>query len=592
MKPKEIADMLANHAETIAMGFFPNGSRIGKEWCIGNIHGDAGTSLRISVSGIKAGVWRDFADSERGGDLLDLWSKYKKISISEAMKEAISFLGVETPVANRMQEIKTKPPVRPRCMRNIFNQNATNAHEYMGVKRGIDDPTLAKFKICGDDKHVYFPFIDCAGKLTMLKKLAIERLNGKKDIKVTSTGQKKILFGWQAIDQDARYVIICEGEINAMSVCNMGYNALAVPFGGGAGNKQDWIENEYDNLERFDKIYLWFDTDEAGETAVVDIADRLGTERCLKIKSTVDANEFMLANNDPGRLLADAVELIPSSIMKLANIKDEIWRHLSNPSTCDEGIELPWEKVGKSFVFRQGEVTVMTGINSHGKTNAALQMLLHMVTVQKQTVCVATLEGNVPKQMSLMFRQGYNAKVPDRKRFDGDIHQWNENVILYNSPGRGVCSEIMKVFKYSKHRFNASFFLLDNLSALDVGIDDYEGQRNFIQEMVNFAKAENVSVMVVAHQRKPDSEENPHGRFSIRGSGSLADLADNILIWWRNKEKERKIDEGEIDDGCDAVLVCDKQRETGKCFKVGLWFDPKSKAFFSSEKLVKYGNMW
>lgn len=36
-----------------------------------------------------------------------------------------------------------------------------------------------------------------------------------------------------------------------MTFTQLGYDALSVPFGGGKGAKQQWIEYEYHNLDRF-----------------------------------------------------------------------------------------------------------------------------------------------------------------------------------------------------------------------------------------------------------------------------------------------------------------------------------------------------
>ena len=56
--------------------------------------------------------------------------------------------------------------------------------------------------------------------------------------------------------------MICEGELDALSLWQYGHPALSV-FSG-AGNLA-WLENEYPNLERFDDIFICFDNDDAGK---------------------------------------------------------------------------------------------------------------------------------------------------------------------------------------------------------------------------------------------------------------------------------------------------------------------------------------
>lgn len=51
---------------------FPEGKVAHKKFLIGNIHGHAGESLTVELSGDKVGLWHDFATGE-GGDILSLW---------------------------------------------------------------------------------------------------------------------------------------------------------------------------------------------------------------------------------------------------------------------------------------------------------------------------------------------------------------------------------------------------------------------------------------------------------------------------------------------------------------------------------------
>jgi hypothetical protein len=74
----DIKTGLRDRALDLAMFLYPNGTRDGKEWRIGDVHGNPsrkgkGGSLGIVIQGIKAGTWKDFGTGE-GGTTLDLWA--------------------------------------------------------------------------------------------------------------------------------------------------------------------------------------------------------------------------------------------------------------------------------------------------------------------------------------------------------------------------------------------------------------------------------------------------------------------------------------------------------------------------------------
>lgn len=592
MKAKDIAEKLKAEAESVARYLLPAGRMEGPNWCVGDISGAEGKSLKVCTTGSKAGVWKDFAQGD-GGDLLDLWMGVKGCTLPEAMNEACSYLGI-VDHKPKVEPKKYKPPVKVKGMGPIAT--ATPAMDYL-MGRGLTAETLKLFKIYGDQTSVFFPFIH-DGKAKMIKQLKIKRVDGKKDIRPTSKDQMPCLMGWQTVTPESREIVICEGEINAMSVKQSGHDALAVPFGAGGGSKQDWIENEYDRLERFDTIYLWFDNDKPGKEAVEAVVPRLGSERCRVIQNPRDANDQLIKGLDMAKLKANSKDLAPSAFARMGEFRDEVWAELNNPEAHAVGYRLPWKKCGTKFVFRAGEVTAFTGYNSHGKTVALSQMVVNIMT-QGCKVCMASMESRPSKWASVMVKQYLkliNHPTPKDEVVFDDIWKWfHETMSTYAGAGRGKQKEILEVFSYARKRYGAEFFVIDNLSAVDVGMDDYDGQRDFVQTIVNFAKRENVHVVFVAHQRKPFNDNERGDRYGIKGSGSLSDLADNVILWWRNKAKEKERYSGsgnEHRDDPDAIMAVDKQRETGVEPEWKLWFHPESKTFCENPEIYAEGPSW
>ena len=68
--------------------------REGNHWCVGDISGAPGQSFKICIAGEKAGLWGDFADSEKHSrSLLDLWMRARDVDFKTALREAAEWLG-------------------------------------------------------------------------------------------------------------------------------------------------------------------------------------------------------------------------------------------------------------------------------------------------------------------------------------------------------------------------------------------------------------------------------------------------------------------------------------------------------------------
>ncbi len=71
----------------------------------------------------------------------------------------------------------------------------------------------------------------------------------------------------------------------------------------------------------------------------------------------------------------------------------------------------------------------------------------------------------------------------------------------------------------------------------------------------------------------------------VKGSGSITDQVDNVLLVWRNKPKERDVQAGKkVADGePDALLICEKQRNGEWEGRFTLWFDRDSQQYVGSQ---------
>ena len=72
LRPADISARLAERIDALAPHLFPAGRRVGDEFEVGDINGAPGRSLKVRLTGERAGRWCDFAAPDYSGDALDL----------------------------------------------------------------------------------------------------------------------------------------------------------------------------------------------------------------------------------------------------------------------------------------------------------------------------------------------------------------------------------------------------------------------------------------------------------------------------------------------------------------------------------------
>lgn len=90
---RRLKERMAPHARAILGYLLPGGRFQGPEFVCGNIRGDRGDSLKISLQSNKLGVGEDFATGERFGDLIDIWKAVRGLEFRAACDEIEQWLG-------------------------------------------------------------------------------------------------------------------------------------------------------------------------------------------------------------------------------------------------------------------------------------------------------------------------------------------------------------------------------------------------------------------------------------------------------------------------------------------------------------------
>jgi twinkle protein len=235
-----------------------------------------------------------------------------------------------------------------------------------------------------------------------------------------------------------------------------------------------------------------------------------------------------------------------------------------------------WKKTSGKVNFRPGEVSLYAGVNGHGKSMFLSQVELDLC-YQAERVMVASFEMKPVKQMHRMSRQAYAGREPAIP-FLKSLHTWTDGRLwMYDHVGAVEWRKLIAVMRYAVKEFGITQFVIDSLMKCVRGEDDYNAQKDFVNELCAFAVAHGVHVHLVHHVRKGESEHKAPGKFDIKGAGAITDMVDNVFIVWRDKKSEA---ENKGNPNC--YVSCEKQRNGEFEGRFGFYFDVDSQQYLES----------
>lgn len=247
-----------------------------------------------------------------------------------------------------------------------------------------------------------------------------------------------------------------------------------------------------------------------------------------------------------------------------------------------QGANLPWAKAKGLVTFAPGEVTLWVGINGHGKSLIIGQCALSWAA-QGEKVCIASFEMKPDKTLERLAHQFLDTRFPDERQGERFMDWSDGKLWLYDQHGSINARTVIAAIRYCAEKVGITQFIVDNLIKCVKSDEDYEGQKTFVDDLTTVAKDHNIHIHLIHHSRKGPDEFSPPRKMDSLGSGSVANLVDNMLIVWRNKKKEdEKHKDKPIDElSPDAMVLCEKNRHGDWEGRMSLYFHHRSTQFLA-----------
>jgi twinkle protein len=244
------------------------------------------------------------------------------------------------------------------------------------------------------------------------------------------------------------------------------------------------------------------------------------------------------------------------------------------------GKSLGWIKTEDKFRVRMAELTIITGPSGHGKSMWLSQVILSMM--RQGTKClVASLEMRPVLTLSRMITQALGSPEPTDDYIRKFCSRAADKLYIYDQTGTTTSQDMIATLHYGKHVLGVDIFVIDSLMKLqDVSEESLDAQKRLTNSLAVTCRDLNIHVFLVAHTRKMKDETEVPDATDLMGSSHIRNLSDSILCVWRNRYKEKLMDEGKTSDDelkiiPDCKVFVQKQRNAQWEGSFNFWFDSK-----------------
>ena len=288
------------------------------------------------------------------------------------------------------------------------------------------------------------------------------------------------------------------------------------------------------------------------------------------------ANTNILKDVDLTKYMGQNVahNIKPATDYKLA-IRDLIVGRTEGDHTATR---IPFNHLKGKFEFRQHETTIWTGFKGHGKSILISQVFNDAIR-QGRKIFIFSPEFRPERVLERMLYQHAETTSPNAEDLMEFMRYVTERVWMYDTQGSLSSKEVVALCRYVAENINPDHILIDSLMKCGIGPEDYAGQKSFIDQVQSVSHAYPLHVHLVAHARKGNDDSKPARLHDVKGASEIADMPENVISVWRNKEKEKN-PENKSDEP-DASLTIEAQRNgdgwIGNC---NLMFNKDSLSFY------------
>ena len=364
--------------------------------------------------------------------------------------------------------------------------------------------------------------------------------------------------------QDADTIYLTEGMLDTATLVQCGYQGVvSLPNGTGSDMKtfDPYLKTHFEGK----RIIYAGDTDEKGVKKRNEVAQYFANYDFYYVEWSSsassesnadvhpkDANDvLMMEGEDAVRRCVQSAKSMP--IVGVATIDDQMEAFLE---LAENGVpRFPGIKLfGFTHMvhFEPGRVMIISGYPGSGKSTFADNIVIRLAVEQKWRAAIFSPE-KYPMSLhyfelgQILMGRAMSSKDLTRQAVQRGISFLRENV-FHISEEKSEIRDILDVAAKLVRQKDIRVLLIDPFNYVDLpvitGANDTQKISVVLKQIVEFAHAYKVLVIVVAHPKKPQSEGGKGGQqfnpslYDIAGSADFYNKCDYGLILQREKSTE------------------------------------------------------
>ena len=419
--------------------------------------------------------------------------------------------------------------------------------------RGISEDVVISEKIGYNNRWIQFPFYKEGEIVNIKSRTADKKFRQEKNA-------EKCFYRFDHM-QGMEAIIITEGEMDALSLVECGYNnVVSLPDGAIAPNshasdrKFSYLLSAEESLMNATTVILAMDNDPSGNAMRDELSRRIGREKCYRVTypgGCKDMNDVLVKHGEETvtGIITDAHPYPIDGVITVADVTEDAIDLLLKPDS--KGLSTGWVGLDEFYRISPSEVTVITGVPNMGKSEWMDALMINMVQDYGWTFGIFSAENFPVKHHLLKLVGKFSGKAfwgddrLDEKTARSSMAVLDDHVKFIGTQEKDVTIEsILDQARILNYRYGLNGLIIDPWNTVEHKFRDGENETNYVSRTLaalsSFAKLNEIHIWIVAHPRKMEMDNNRKPvvptPYDISGSANFFNKPENCVTVHRHKD--------------------------------------------------------